>query len=123
MSEAGRAGGSRGRSAVPDEGARVAALVYVNPRRAEWPRADYIVGNPPFLGTRRMRLTLGDGYVDALTAAIPHVAENADYVMYFWDRAAELVASGEASRFGLITTNSITQTFNRVALRRRLSAT
>ncbi len=38
---------------VPDETARVTELKYVNPRKAEWPQADYIVGNPPFVGTQQ----------------------------------------------------------------------
>jgi len=33
----------------------------------EWPEADVVVGNPPFLGSRRMRPVLGDEYCDALT--------------------------------------------------------
>jgi hypothetical protein len=32
---------------VPDETARVTELRYVNPRKAAWPEADYVVGNPP----------------------------------------------------------------------------
>ncbi|MBC7821462.1 MAG: class I SAM-dependent DNA methyltransferase [Planctomycetaceae bacterium] len=105
---------------VPDETARVPVLKYLNPRKAEWPHADYIVGNPPFVGTRRMRLALGDGYVEALTVAHPIVPENADLVMYWWHMAAEQVADGHAKQFGLITTNSITQTFNRGLLRHHL---
>jgi hypothetical protein len=33
---------------------------------ASWPDCDAIVGNPPFLGDKKMRNELGDGYVDAL---------------------------------------------------------
>jgi len=44
---------------VPDETARVPLLSYVNPRPADWPEADFIVGNPPFIGTARMRDALG----------------------------------------------------------------
>ena len=107
---------------VPDETAQVPVLRYINPKKAIWPKADYIVGNPPFVGTRRMRLTLSDGYVEALTRAMPEVPENADYVMYWWDQAAELLRSGGLRQFGLITTNSISQSFNRATLRRHLSA-
>lgn len=107
---------------VPDEAARAQVHRYINPRKAEWPEADFVVGNPPFVGTRRMRLTLGDGYVEALTEAKPDVPENADYVMYWWDHAAELLGQGRLKRFGLITTNSITQSFNRATLRRHLSS-
>jgi hypothetical protein len=42
---------------VPDEVARVPLERYVNPRRAEWPAAEFVVGNPPFIGKRRL---LGD---------------------------------------------------------------
>lgn len=107
---------------VPDESAQVPLLRYVNVREREWPETDFVVGNPPFIGTRRMRLTLGDGYVNALTEVMPDVPENADYVMYWWDKAARLVRGGKIRRFGLITTNSITQTFNRAVLHRNLTA-
>lgn len=108
---------------VPDEMARVSIFRYVNPRRAEWPKAEFIVGNPPFIGTRRMRLALGDGYVQALGQAIPEVSREADFVMFWWNKAAQCVASGETRRLGLITTNSIAQSFNRSILENHLSST
>ena len=98
---------------VPDETARVPAYRYINPRPAEWPEADFIVGNPPFIGTARMREALGDGYVEAIRRVYPNVPDSADYVMFWWDKAAELVRAGRVQRFGLITTNSLRQTFNR----------
>ena len=105
---------------VPDETARVPAWRYVNPRPAAWPEADFIAGNPPFIGTARMREALGDGYVEALRRVYPHVPDSADYVMFWWDKAAELVRTGRARRFGLITTNSLRQTFNRRVLEHHL---
>ena len=52
---------------VPDESVTIPVYDYSNPRRAEWPEADYIVGNPPFIGKgERMREFLGDGYVESL---------------------------------------------------------
>jgi hypothetical protein len=99
---------------VPDESARVVLFDYVNPRRAEWPQADFIVGNPPFIGASRMREALGDGYTEALRKTWKgDVPESADFVMFWWRKAAELVRDGKAKRFGFITTNSIHQTFNR----------
>jgi hypothetical protein len=98
---------------VPDDAAHVVQWRYVNPRQAQWPTADFIVGNPPFIGAGAMRGALGEGYVDALRGAWPKVPESADFVMYWWHRAAELVGAGQAERFGLITTNSLRQTFNR----------
>lgn len=98
---------------IPDETARVPVERYVNPRKAAWPKADFVVGNPPFIGNKRMRLALGDGYVEALRSAWPEVPESADFVMYWWHYAAQLTRQGALERFGLITTNSIRQTFNR----------
>lgn len=54
---------------VPDESARVEVYRYINPRPAKWPKADFIVGNPPFVSSRETRELLGDGYADALRAA------------------------------------------------------
>ena len=99
---------------VPDETARTALFDYTNPRRAEWPKADYIVGNPPFIGTKRMIDALGDGYTEALRKAWKgDVPESADLVMFWWSKAAAETAQGRCKRFGFITTNSIHQTFNR----------
>ncbi|HEY9420009.1 MAG TPA: DNA methyltransferase, partial [Thermoanaerobaculia bacterium] len=107
---------------IPDETASVPVYRYVNPRRAEWPKADFIIGNPPYIGNKRMRLVLGDGYVEALRRAHDGVPETADYVMYWWDQAARLVRLKKARRLGLITTNSITQTFNRKVVEKHLRA-
>jgi hypothetical protein len=98
---------------VPDESAQSVQWRYVNPRQAKWPEADFIVGNPPFIGNKRMRVALGDGYVDALRTSWPEVPESADFVMYWWHKAAETVRQCRAERFGLITTNSLTMIFNR----------
>jgi hypothetical protein len=98
---------------VPDEAARTVTYRYVNPRKAAWPAADYIVGNPPFVGTKRMRAVLGDGYVDAIRETWNELPDSSDFVMYWWHAAARLLQLGGAQRFGFITTNSITQSFNR----------
>ena len=98
---------------VPDSRAQIAQWRYLNPQPATWPRADFIVGNPPFIGASTMRSALGDGYVDALRAAWPQVPDSADFVMYWWHHAAQQVRAGHTQRFGFITTNSLRQTFNR----------
>ena len=98
---------------VPDESAQEPITELVNPRPAVWPEADFIVGNPPFLGNKRMRDALGDGYTEALRAAYPAVPDSVDFVLYWWHKAAESVRSGRTKRFGLITTNSLTGAFNR----------
>jgi hypothetical protein len=106
---------------VPDEAQRVPLLAYLNPRPADWPAADFIVGNPPFLGNKRMRADLGDGYAETLRAAYPAVPESADFVLYWWHKAATLVRAGQTRRFGFITTNSLRQTSARRVVQRHLT--
>ncbi len=97
---------------VPDEDARVEVYRYVKPRAAKWPKADFIVGNPPFVSSRETRELLGDGYADALRDSHPSVPGNVDLVMYFWKLAADSVRAG-AREFGLITTSRIRMEQNR----------
>jgi hypothetical protein len=94
----------------------------LNPRRPQWPEADYIVGNPPFIGGKDVRQRLGEAYAVALWKAHPKINRSADFVMYWWDRAAEISATkgSRLERFGLVTTNSITQEFNRRTIARHL---
>ena len=107
---------------IPDEEARLPVLDYVNPRPADWPEADYVVSNPPFIGNKLMRKALGDGYVEALKETFPKVSGTADFVMFWWDKAAHLVREGRLKKFGFITTNSITQKFNRSVLEPYMNA-
>ncbi|MBK8082805.1 MAG: class I SAM-dependent DNA methyltransferase [Devosia sp.] len=99
---------------------------YPSPRRPDWPMADFIVGNPPFLGKGEpMREAFGDAYLQALWLGNPKVNKSADFVMYWWDRAAELLTAKNTvlRRFGFVTTNSITQVFNRRVVERHLAGT
>ncbi len=80
-----------------------------------WPRPEgelAIVGNPPYLGVRKMRTELGDAYVDQLFEMFP---ENraADYVTYWFPKALGILRTGE--RAGFVTTNSIAQNESREA--------
>ncbi len=99
---------------VPDETAQVPASRYVNPHVPEWPQADFVVGNPPFVGKLYLLTALGEGYIEALRGAYRDaVPDGCDFVMYWWHRSAQLLRRGAIRRFGLITTKSISQTFNR----------
>ncbi|URD60704.1 class I SAM-dependent DNA methyltransferase [Sphingomonas sp. KRR8] len=106
---------------VPDETARVEVYRFLNSRPAVWPQADFIVGNPPFIGAKYLRDRLGEGYFDALfrTTSVP---ESADFVMHWWDKAATAVRLHGARRFGFVTTNSITQIFSRRVIAKQLDA-
>ena len=107
---------------VPDETALVPQWRYINPRPAEWPQADFVVGNPPFIGKLKMREALGDGYVEALRSTHAEVPDSADFVMYWWNQAAKTLQRGDARRFGLITTNSLTMVYNRRVVEQYLSS-
>jgi hypothetical protein len=100
---------------VPDPSDRVVIYRYLNAREAEWPEADYIVSNPPFIGNRAMREILGDGYAEMIRDIYQYVPDTADYVMYWWHKAANIINIGksELQRFGFITTNTIRQVWQR----------
>lgn len=98
---------------VPDEAARVEGYRYIKPRAANWPRADFIIGNPPFIGNKRIRERLGVGYIDALRSAYRDIPSSSDLVMYWWHIAATLVGESKVISSGLITTNSIAHSSNR----------
>ncbi|MCI2400405.1 DNA methyltransferase [Aliiroseovarius subalbicans] len=115
------------REEVPDPDAQTQVFDYTKPRATKWPEADFIVGNPPFIGASRLRDNLGDGYVEALWKAYPKMPQSADLVMFWWEKAALAARAYNAKtgkgtrRFGLITTNSLRQTFNRRVLEPHLN--
>jgi len=96
---------------------------FPNARRADWPEAEFIVGNPPFIGNKRMRSRLSNSYVELLRSVAGSVPESADLVMYWWERAARHLHAKDTvlRRFGFVTTNSITMVFNRAIIERFLS--
>jgi type II restriction/modification system DNA methylase subunit YeeA len=78
------------------------------PIEPEWPEADYIIGNPPFLGGKRLRTELGDSYVDALFAVYSgRVPPEADLVTYWFEKARALIEANRAKRAGLLATQAI----------------
>ena len=95
-----------------------------NARRPDWPEAEYIVGNPPFIGGKDIRAELGGFYTETLWSVHKHMNDSADFVMYWWDRAAEILTRKDTKlkRFGFITTNSISQVFQRRVTERHLTA-
>ncbi|MEG4311853.1 MULTISPECIES: DNA methyltransferase [unclassified Microcoleus] len=101
---------------IPDPTDKVTIYRYLNPRAAQWQKADYIVSNPPFIGNKRMRESLDDGYVECLRKTYQNLSDTVDFVMYWWEKAANLAKSKKIQRFGFITTNSIVQSFNRKVL-------
>ncbi|HEX5370154.1 MAG TPA: type IIL restriction-modification enzyme MmeI, partial [Dehalococcoidia bacterium] len=70
---------------------------------------DAIIGNPPFLGDKKLRGVLGDNFREYLVRTIGrNVRGGADFVAYFFLRAYDLIRR-DAGGFGLIATNTIAQ--------------
>ena len=79
-----------------------------SPVPASWPEAEFVVGNPPFLGGHQMRESLGDEYVETLREAWgEEVSNGADLVCYWHELARRQIADGTVRRAGLLATNSI----------------
>jgi SAM-dependent methyltransferase len=80
---------------------------------SEWPRANAIIGNPPFLGGKHMRIALTDEYIDKVFRRFPDVKDSVDFCAYWFRLAHQHIdANGRA---GLVATNSISQGKSRVA--------
>lgn len=80
---------------------------------APWPKADALVGNPPFLGGLKIRSELGPKYVESLRVAFPDVNGRADLCSYWFRIAHRALAAG--GRAGLIATNTIREGNTRAA--------
>ena len=86
---------------------------------AEWPQADAIIGNPPFLGGSKMRSELGDEYTEALRKCYAdRVPGGADLVTYWFEKARAQIETGNCQCAGLVATNSIRGGTNQTVLAR-----
>lgn len=90
-----------------------------NPKEPEWPAADVIVGNPPFLGDKKMRAELGDVYVTALRELFSgRIPGQSDLCCYWFERSREHIRQGKSGRAGLLATQGIRGGMNRHCLDR-----
>ncbi len=89
------------------------------PVEPDWPKVDFIVGNPPFLGGNRIRKELGDTYVDALFAEYDgRVPAFADLCCYWFEKARAHIEQHGCKRVGLLATQGIRGGANRKVLKR-----
>ena len=85
----------------------------------EWPAADVVIGNPPFLGGKLLRGTLGNEYVELLQRLYgERIHGEADLVCHWFDKADRLIVDKKIVRAGLVATNSIRGGRNRAVLDR-----
>ncbi|MFH9547721.1 DNA methyltransferase [Streptomyces sp. NPDC017435] len=78
-----------------------------------WPKADVIIGNPPFMGRRRMSEELGADYCQRLAQRYPNVRGVSDFVTYWFPLAHDHLKPG--ARAGFVATNSIRDNQSRIA--------
>ena len=101
------------------------AILNPDGTRADWPAADVVIGNPPFLGGKLMRDSLGDDYVERPRSALcgARVRPGRSRHATGSRRRGEQIAHGASLRAGLVATNSIRGGANRAVLNARSSAT
>jgi type II restriction/modification system DNA methylase subunit YeeA len=89
------------------------------PSEPAWPKVDFIISNPPFLGGKLLRRNLGDAYVDALLKLYKdRVPAEADLVTYWFEKAREMVERDQVRAVGLVATQAIRGGANREVLKR-----
>ena len=93
------------------------AILAADSTEPEWPAADVVIGNPPFLGGKLLITHLGEDYVSRVFATYAgRVPAEADLVCYWFEKAGRQIASGKTRWAGLVATNSIRGGANRRAL-------
>ncbi len=90
-----------------------------NPKEPDWPKVDFIVGNPPFLGAKMLRRELGDEYVEKLFSFYGDRIPNfSDLCCYWFEKARSHIENGGCKRAGLLATQGIRGGANREVLKR-----
>lgn len=84
---------------------------------ADWPSAEVVIGNPPFLGNKKMIRELGEQYTMTLRKAWPRVPGGADLVTYWFAKAWAVMQAGKLTRAGLVATNAIRGGISREVLK------
>src|SRR5207248_1790026 len=84
-----------------------------------WPRVDVIIGNPPFLGAKRLKPERGSDYVNTVRRAYPEIPGMADYCVYWFRRAHDHLPEctreePTSGRAGLVGTQNIRNNQSRV---------
>ena len=85
----------------------------------EWPEAEFIVGNPPFVGGRLLLTQFGDAYVKALYELYGRrIPNSSDLCCYWLEKARALIEMGKCSRAGLLATQGVRFQSNRAVMSR-----
>ena len=80
---------------------------------AIWPKSDVIVGNPPFLGGKSMKRSLGDDATEVIRRVYAgRLTPFSDLVCYWFEKCHQAIAEGKARRCGLVATKAIAKNVN-----------
>jgi type II restriction/modification system DNA methylase subunit YeeA len=105
------------RGTIEHRDAILAYDAHGQPVELDWPPANVIIGNPPFLGSRRMRPALGEQYCDSLLKVYKgRIGGLPDLVCYWFEKARHQLAQHKAQRVGLLGTQAIRGGANRQVL-------
>ena len=95
------------------------ALIEPDGSRTKWPKVDVVIGNPPFLGAKRLKPERGVEYVNSVRKAYPDVPGMADYCVYWFRRTNDHIRACTpkdpvAGRAGLVGTQNIRNNASRI---------
>lgn len=89
------------------------ALLNEDGTEYEWPAADVIIGNPPFLGGKSMKSVLGESHTESIRSVFGgRLAAFSDLVCYWFEKSRDMIARGRAQRCGLVATKAIAKNAN-----------
>ncbi|WP_027727690.1 DNA methyltransferase [Treponema sp. C6A8] len=78
----------------------------------DWPEFDVVIGNPPYQSKNKMKAEMDNAYIEEVRQNFPDVPRRADYCVFWFRKAHELMKKGQ--RAGLVGTNTIRQNDSRV---------
>lgn len=100
------------------------ALMSADGSEAQWPAANVIVGNPPFIGDKKMVGELGADYTAQVRKTYAgRVPGSADFVCYWFEKANDAIKAGSTQRAGLVATQSIRNGASRDVLKHATETT
>jgi type II restriction/modification system DNA methylase subunit YeeA len=100
------------------------AIINPDGTATEWPPADVIIGNPPFLGAKLMKRMLGVAETEAIRSLYARRLPGfTDLVCYWFENARSHIQNGKTARAGFVATNSIRKNTNLPVLQRIVQST
>ncbi len=84
---------------------------------AQWPEAEFVVGNPPFLGGKMLIGGLGEEYVSIVRSVYEgRLPDFSDLVCFWFEKGRYALRLSRSKRIGFVATNSIRGGTNRKVL-------